>query len=262
VTRAAAGLLIAAAITALARRASALSIAGALAAVIVGVLAMSAGWDWGLLLIAFFVSSSALSRAGAGIKEARAHGMLEKQGARDAAQVAANGGLFALAAVLFMLDPWSGWRAAGAGALAAATADTWGTEIGMLSGSEPRSITTWQRVPHGQSGGVTVVGLAATVGGGVFVGLLSWLLGWPMAVALGATVGGVLAAMADSVMGALWQARRRCPRCDVVTERRVHQCGALTEHAAGAAWLHNDGVNALAGVLGAGVAIAAWTLLS
>lgn len=261
-TRAAAGLLIAAVIAALARRASTLSITGAVAAVVVGVLAMAAGWDWGLLLIAFFVSSSALSRAGVEIKEARAREMLEKPGPRDAAQVVANGGLFALAALLFMLDPWSGWRAAGAGALAAATADTWGTEIGMLSGSEPRSIATWQVAPHGQSGAVTVVGLLATAVGGAFVGLLSWLLGWDIAVAVAATIGGVFAATADSVMGARWQARRRCVRCNAVTERRVHHCGASTEHAGGAAWLDNDGVNALAGVLGAGMAIAAWALLS
>jgi uncharacterized protein (TIGR00297 family) len=262
VTRAAAGLIIAAGIAALARRASSLSITGALAAVVVGVLAMAAGWDWGLLLIAFFVSSSALSRTGSEVKEARAREMLVKYGARDAAQVAANGGLFALAALLFLLDPWAGWRAAGIGALAGATADTWGTEIGMLSGREPRSITTWQRVTPGQSGGVTPIGMLATLGGGLFIGALSWLLGWDVAIVLAGAIGGFLSAVADSVMGALWQERRHCPRCDVVTERSVHHCGAPTEHAAGAAWLDNDGVNALAGVLGAGVAIAVWRLLS
>ncbi|HJU66472.1 MAG TPA: DUF92 domain-containing protein [Gemmatimonadaceae bacterium] len=258
--RFAAGLVIAAVITALARRASALSTGGAIAAMIVGTMAIAAGWDWALLLLAFFISSSALSRLGSQVKEARTRGMLDKQGPRDSRQVAANGALFTLAALLFLIDPWPGWGAAGAGALATATADTWGTEVGVLSRSQPRSITTFQPVQVGQSGGVSPLGLVATLAGAALISALAWLVGWGVSIASAALAGGVAGAVSDSLLGALWQGRRRCPHCDALTERRVHHCGARTLHRSGAAWLDNDGVNALAGALGVAVTLSFWTL--
>ena len=242
----------------MAHRKQALSAGGAVAAVLVGTVAIAAGWSWGVLLVAFFLSSSALSRAGVDIKERRTRGMLEKGQARDAGQVAANGGLFALAAALSLLHPWEGWRALAAGALATATADTWGTEVGTLSSTLPRSITSWRRVHPGQSGGVTPLGSVATLAGAAFVAAIAWLLGWGAGTAQGALVGGVAGAMTDSIAGSLLQSRRRCARCEAITERRVHTCGARTERAGGVAWLDNDAVNALSCVAGAGVALAWW----
>src|SRR5438093_5230732 len=45
-----------------------------------------------------------------------------------------------------------------AGALAAAAADTWATEIGAFSPFAPRLITSGRQVPRGTSGGITVLG--------------------------------------------------------------------------------------------------------
>ncbi|MGH7717662.1 MAG: DUF92 domain-containing protein [Gemmatimonadaceae bacterium] len=246
------------AVALLARSRRTLSTDGAVAAVLAGTAAIAAGWSWGILLVAFFLSSSALSRVGVDIKERRTRGMLEKGRARDAGQVAANGGVFALAAALSLLHPWEGWRAVAAGALAAATADTWGTEVGTLSSSAPRSLTSGRSVQPGQSGGVTPLGSVATLAGAAFVAALAGLLGWGAGAAQGALVGGVAGAMTDSIAGSLVQSRRRCARCDVLTEQRVHTCGARTERAGGVAWLDNDGVNALSCVTGAGVALAWW----
>ena len=133
---------------------------------------------WGALLIVYFVSSSLLTprgrrREGATQRERRREG-----GARDAAQVLANGAVFAIAALLQLVHPSPLWLAAGAGALAASAADTWGTEIGMLSQSSPRMITTWRTVPTGTSGGVSVAGMAATVAGALFIWLAAWLVHW------------------------------------------------------------------------------------
>lgn len=44
------------------------------------------------------------------------------------------------------------------GALAAATADTWATEIGAFSPRNPRHILSFQEVTKGSSGGVTLLG--------------------------------------------------------------------------------------------------------
>jgi uncharacterized protein (TIGR00297 family) len=261
IARAAAGALVAAAIAAAAWRAGSLSRSGAVAAFFVGTLGIAAGWVWGALLVAYFVSSSLLSRVGAAIKAQRSGSIVEKGGARDATQVLANGGVFALAAILQLLYPSSIWIVAALGALAASAADTWGTEIGMLEKSSPRMITTWRVVPTGTSGGVSAIGLAATVAGALFIALSAWLVHRNAHVALAVLLGGTVGALVDSFGGALWQSRRICTHCGSATERLVHDCGTRTERAGGLEWLNNDGVNAACTLIGALVAVGALVLL-
>jgi uncharacterized protein (TIGR00297 family) len=255
ILRTAAGLALAAAIAAVARRQRTLDRSGAIAAIVVGTVAVAAGWRWGVLLIAFFVTSTALSRLRAAAKARRLHTVVAKGGERDAVQVLANGGPFALAAALSLLTPWIGWSAAGVGALAAAAADTWGTEIGTLAARPPRLITTGRPVPVGTSGGVTLPGLLATLAGALFAALLVWLLGWPPVVAGAALAGGVAGALADSLLGALCQVRRWCGPCGTATERTIHPCGAVTTRVGGVSWMDNDIVNVLSGIAGAAVAL-------
>jgi uncharacterized protein (TIGR00297 family) len=258
IARLGAGVVLAGAIALAAYRARSLSARGAAAATAVGTISVAAGWDWGVLLVTFFLSSSLLSRFGATIKEARVSGLVAKGGARDATQVLANGGIFAASAALSLLAPWRGWAAVGAGALASAAADTWATEIGTLVGRRPRLLTTFRPVSTGVSGGVTAAGLLASGAGALFMASIAWLLHWPAPVAMAAFVGGVTGALADSLVGALWQSRRRCPHCDAATERRVHTCGTTTLPAGGLAWLNNDSVNVIGSAVGAVVALLAF----
>jgi uncharacterized protein (TIGR00297 family) len=249
--RAAVGVLLAGWVAWMARRSRALSRSGSIAATCVGAASVAAGWSWGALLMVFFVTSTLLSRVGRGAKERRTDGIVAKGGERDAIQVMANGGVFAVCAVAFAISPASGWQALAAGALAASTADTWATEIGTLVGRSPRSIVSLRVVPAGTSGGVTIPGTLASVAGAAMIGAVARFLGWPPAVAWWALAGGVAGAVADSVVGAVWQTRRRCPACNILTERRVHPCGTVTLPAGGVAWLDNDAVNALSAVCGA-----------
>ncbi len=255
--RTAAGAAAAACIALVAWRARSLSSSGAITAVIIGTLCVAAGWDWGALLIAFFVPSTALSRMRAAAKERRTRSIVAKGGTRDATQVLANGGIFAAAAALSLVSSSPQWVALGAGALAAATADTWATEIGTLAARAPRLITTWREVIPGTSGGVTVQGLVASLAGASFIAATSAAVGWPAHVPRGALVGGMAGSLADSLLGARLQARRRCPACDAPTEREVHDCGTPTRADGGLAWLDNDAVNFASGIVGAVVALLA-----
>jgi uncharacterized protein (TIGR00297 family) len=248
------GLALAGGIVLAARGTRSLTGGGAIAALAVGTICIAAGWAWGILLIAFFVASTGLSRWRASAKARCTEGILEKGGERDAVQVLANGGIFAACATMSLIASWEGWLVIGAGAIAAATADTWGTEIGALSASPPRSILTGRPVPPGTSGGVTVLGTAASVAGAAFIAVAAWLVGWPEAAVAGAVAGGIAGSTADSLLGASLQARRWCPACRAGTERAVHPCGTPTRPAGGLSWLGNDAVNALAGVAGALVA--------
>ncbi|MFL5608171.1 MAG: DUF92 domain-containing protein [Gemmatimonadaceae bacterium] len=258
VERVAAGLPAAAAIAWAARRAGSLSTSGAVAATAVGTAAVAAGWRWAALLVIYFISSSLLSRVGAAEKARRTSGVVAKGGARDAIQVLANGGLFAFfaAQVPFVGAPLDAWVAAAAlGALAAATADTWATEVGTLIGGAPRTLLTLRRAPPGTSGAVSVAGTLAMIAGALFIALLARALSLTTAVGIVASAGAA-GAMADSLLGATLQERRWCDACALATERRVHACGTVTRLVGGRAWMDNDVVNFIATLVGAVVATA------
>jgi uncharacterized protein (TIGR00297 family) len=254
---------LAVAISLAAYRARLLTAGGAMAATAVGALVFGgAGLPGAAVLLGFFLSSSLLTRA-VNPHADEASEKFSKGGRRDAAQVLANGGLAAVLAGIAL--PLAGnqapvvWAAL-CGALAAANADTWATEIGVRFGRRPRVITTLAPAAPGTSGAVTLVGLAASFGGAGLVALLSLLgkgfaAGWPTAVS--ATLAGSLGAVADSLLGASLQAQYRCEKCGKVTEQHPHhRCSGSTIHVAGWVVVTNEVVNFACTTVGAAAAAA------
>lgn len=242
------GAAFAGAVALLAWRARALTIDGALAAWIVGACVFGAGgWAYAAVLFAFFIPSTLLSRVGRARKRELTD--IGKHGARDARQVVANGGVAALCAVLSAATHAPPIAAAFAGAFAAASADTWGTEIGTLAKMPPRSILTFKPLAPGISGGVTAAGTLAEIAGACAVGLTAWALGagswWIVA------AGGCIGALADSILGASLQELRYCQQCRRECETDPHFCGSVTVLRRGAPWMSNDAVNACASAIGA-----------
>ena len=244
-------------------KAGALTRSGAWAAALTGGLIFSlGGLPWAVLLLTFFISSSVLSRAFARRKETLSE-KFSKGSRRDYGQVLANGGLGALLAIGLVLMPELGWQwVAFAGAMAAVNADTWATELGVLSPSWPRLITNGKVVERGTSGGVTLTGYLAALGGAVLIGLAAALFtpgatwwGFVGLIALAGLAGSTL----DSLLGATVQAIYYCPNCQKETESHpVHQCGTKTAHVRGWRWLNNDMVNLLCSLMGALVAVIVW----
>jgi uncharacterized protein (TIGR00297 family) len=236
-----------------ARRARSLSTSGALAAVAVGTGASIAGWSWAILVIAFFVLSSALSRYRRGTREAMIGAIVEKSDERDAYQVLANGGVFTIAVLTGVTTGNPLWHVAALGALAAAAADTWATEIGTLVGGQPLSIVSLAPLPPGTSGGITIAGTLASAVGSAMVAAVAYLTG--AGASLGAVfLGGIAGSVADSVAGATVQERRWCDACERGTERRVHSCGHPTRVIGGVRGIRNDFVNVVCTLVGAAVA--------
>jgi uncharacterized protein (TIGR00297 family) len=199
-------------------------------------------------LVAFFASSSALSKVGEGRK--RTVPLAQAKGAqRDAWQVLANGGVASVCAV-------AGQPRGLVGALAAAGADTWATELGLLSHRTPRLITTLRRVPAGTSGGVTPQGLIASVGGALAVGIGYAALGGGWSILRRSVVSGLGGALIDSLFGATVQAEYWCHHCAQPTEDAMHEpCGSATQLRRGYRWVTNDTVNLLATLSGAAIAL-------
>lgn len=232
-------------------RIHALTRSGAIAAAAVGFLVMGFGGGAGATaLLLFFVSSSALSRWGKRRKQSLDY---EKGGERDAVQVLANGGIAALSALFMAFFPAShGPAAALLGALAAANADTWATEIGSLAAHPPRLITTLKPAPAGASGAVSVPGTLASVGGALLVALAALVYGFGLRGVLAVVIGGATGSVFDSLLGATVQVQYRCTRCGKITERHTHH-ELPTQWERGLRWMNNDAVNLLATLCGAAV---------
>jgi uncharacterized protein (TIGR00297 family) len=245
------GSMLAAGVAGMAWRLGHLSTTGAAAAIVVGGLVFGfGGWEGTLLLLLFFASSSALSRAG-GLQKASLEGEFAKTGRRDGGQVLANGAMAAAFACAHAVTGEPGWKWGMAGALAAANADTWATELGVVFGRQPRLITTGVLVAAGTSGAVTLAGLGAALAGSLLIGLAMALmpsgagsLGWVAAA-------GLLGSLVDSLLGATVQGIYYCPVCRKSTERwPLHGCGKPTLAERGWRWFNNDWVNFAATLAG------------
>ncbi len=244
------GALLAAGIALLAHRARALSADGAIAAFAIGTIVFGAGgWKSAAILLAFFLPSALLTRLGRERK--RALPGAERPAPRNAWQVLANGGVAAFCAIA-ALGSSGAFGVAFAGAFAAASADTWGTEIGTLARRRPVSIITFRPLDAGISGGITLLGTLATVAGALCVAVISSML--RIAPLVPVALGGIAGALLDSILGASLQARHWCPTCSCECETPRHGCGTPTEMRRGVRWMQNDVVNLTATLCGALVA--------
>ena len=233
-----------------------LTAGGGIAATFVGGAALLAGRGWVALLLFFFFSSSILSHWRARERDRLVGSMIQKGSRRDAVQVLANGLVFAVAALLSTVWSAETWQAIGAGAMAAATADTWSTEIGTIFGGNPRMLLFGRAVQPGTSGGVSIAGLVSGVAAAILAAVVSSGMGWKTPI-IAVVVGGVSGSLVDSVLGATVQERRWCPTCAVATERRIHTCGTRTAHRGGIHGCDNDVVNLVSIIAGA---VVTWTL--
>jgi uncharacterized protein (TIGR00297 family) len=250
------GFLFAILIAYLAHRAHSLNKSGAIAAAFTGTIIFGiGGWQWAILLLTFFITSSALSRA----FKKRKQGLDEKFSKgheRDAGQVFGNGGIAIAFVVLHFffpneLWPWLGFAAA----LAAVNADTWATELGVLNPNPPRMITDLTKiVEKGTSGGISLIGTLASLAGSGLIGILAALLHpKPDAISIFfiVTLSGLAGSLFDSFLGATIQAMYYCPTDKKETEKHpLHTCGTPTVHIRGWKWLDNDWVNFSCGALG------------
>ncbi|KJE90655.1 hypothetical protein, variant [Capsaspora owczarzaki ATCC 30864] len=218
-----------------------LSRSGAALAMVVGYLTSLAGFRFFAVLLFFFLSSSKLTKFGAKQKQKLEDGFVEG-GRRTAMQVFCNGGVATMLAYCYVVfvggdQPCldrarfpleTAICAAFVGHYACCNGDTWASELGILSKTPPRLITTFKPVPAGTNGGISLLGTGASVAGGASIGAVMWLawllrnlvyeqLGhhelvratdqcppqWPLIV-LG-LVGGLVGSIVDSLLGALLQ---------------------------------------------------------
>ncbi|EFQ89695.1 hypothetical protein CFE70_002199 [Pyrenophora teres f. teres 0-1] len=184
------------------------------------------------LLAVFFLAGSTVKHEIKAKLTQSAIGASGGEGTRNHVQVLANSGI---ASVLILLHLWQlrkegryedkdlCWNR-GSDALvvgivanyAAVAADTFSSELGILSKTKPRLITApWRVVPPGTNGGVTAAGLGAGLLGSFILSATSTLLipfckDWTLTAkvnyTLALTTAGFCGTLLDSLLGAFFQA--------------------------------------------------------
>lgn len=229
--------------------ARALTLRGAVAAGILGLVLWSVGqWAFVLPVLVFFVLGSLATRL-RGKKKAEI---------RTPAQVLANGWVAGLFALLYHVIPHPAFLAGYLAGICEAAADTLATETG---GANPKDILTGAPVPRGTSGGVTRQGFLGGLAGSLLVALSGWGLRISGPVLLGAALLGFAGSVVDSLLGARLQGRWRCVRCGKEVEESTH-CGHAAVHLRGVAWMDNNVVNALSGLFSGLGGLGLWLLWS
>lgn len=229
-----------------------LSTSGFIFATILGTLIYFFGgiFFW-ILMIGFFISSSLLTKFKDKDKK-----ILEeinaKTGARDYIQVMANGSLALFYSFLYYITKSPLYMIPYAVCFAAVNADTWSSEIGVLSKESPISILTFRKVSKGQSGAISLLGTLAGLLGSLFIGVLFiigyvFYFGWEIKILyyfILIVVSGFAGSIIDSFLGATIQAKYRCKVCKKETENRFHH-EKETIHIKGLKFMNNDAVNFL-----------------
>jgi Raf kinase inhibitor-like YbhB/YbcL family protein len=122
-------------------------------------------------------------------------------------------------------------------------------------------INTWKPAERGDSGGISLAGSLAALGGSFLIAVPAVLIrpdlpfdfGWDYwaVAALLITLAGFGGSLIDSLLGATVQVIYICPACGKETERHpLHTCGTQTVYKRGWRWMNNDAVNAFCTVSG------------
>ena len=253
----------------LAYKSKAIDFLGAAAGVVVTFITfVGGGVRWLMIMVAFFVTSSVLTRFHYNYKQ-KLGSAQEKGGTRSWPNTLANGSISAAIAFAEYFSHQDLLVIAFLTSVAAAMSDTIATEIGLLSPSKPRLISNLSRtVEPGTSGGVTPLGEAVSFGSSLGIALLGALFaivgrGTSISIVSGAisiVVGGVFGSTFDSILGATVQGSRRCVVCGALTENRRHH-GKEATLVKGLSFIDNNVVNFLGILSGVVVSVVVYVLI-
>jgi uncharacterized protein (TIGR00297 family) len=143
-----------------------------------------------------------------GYRRKQALGLAEQREGRNAWQVLANLAVAALSSVAFGITGNRAWIVALVAALAEAATDTVASEIGQYREPSARMITTWERVPAGIDGGITIPGSIAGLAAGLAIAVIGTIGGLiPRSQVWVPAAAGFTGMLIDSLLGATVQHR-------------------------------------------------------
>lgn len=256
--------LISSVIAARAFRRKSVDLSGVAAGIPIMVIHTVAGYRFAVLLLVFFFTSSKLTRIGEE-KKREVDADFKEGGQRNWRQVLANSGIASILLVILATLASGHDRCLDAndskiitslmggiiGHYACCNGDTWSSELGILSISQPRLLTTFKTVRRGTNGGVTLDGLLAATAAGIVIGVSFILVGlftaecsadvaWrQLLVVPVAALAGLFGSLIDSFIGATLQFSGYCN----VRKKVVTKPGPTVVKISGMNILDNNSVN-------------------
>lgn len=250
-----------------------LDLTAGLCALVIGFILTLSSYCFSAGLLLFFYSSIRLTRYKASEKR-KFEEDYHESGQRNWTQVVCNGGVAGQMALLYLMERGSGgeiavnfsydysssWFAmAVLGAIACSCGDTWASEIGSVySDTDPYLVFSFQKVPRGTNGAVSLVGLVASFAGGTAVGTAFYLMTVifvprdvlylspiQMPVIAVGGLAGLFGSLLDSFLGANFQFSGE----DMVTHKIVQTPGDRVRWISGTALLDNHSVNLISSLL-------------
>ncbi|MBF6979253.1 DUF92 domain-containing protein [Aerococcaceae bacterium zg-BR22] len=209
-------------------------------------------FSWLALLLLFF-SSSMIQLLKELHPDIQHH--LAKRDQRTVKQVLAN----ALPGIIFLIighlsKTPIGYFAAIA-SIAGATADTWASEIGILSRTQPIHLLTFQPIENGESGGISPLGTVASLAGSAFIIIINlichalWhtplLSHYSLKIILVLILCGFTGSLMDSLFGCTIQAKYQLLQSKRIVETYEHRSTKIQ----GLHYIDNSAVNFLAALL-------------
>lgn len=132
--------------------------------------------------------------------------------------------------------------------LASSLSDTLASSIGSLSKNDPINLFKFKRVEKGSSGGISFLGITASILGGIIIGLVYYYVTYNTAKYLIIIIMGLLGSLIDSILGITIQGKYKCSKCSKIVENKVH-CHTKTILIQGFAFVNNDVVNLLNNII-------------
>jgi uncharacterized protein (TIGR00297 family) len=235
-------------------RKQSLTLDGSIGATFMGtVMYATSGIFGSIMMVLFFLSSSVLSHFKKSKKKKVAR-QFDKTGRRDILQVFANGGVGLIHSILFYMTNNPSYLVFLGISFAAANADTWATELGILNKKDPLSLRTFKRVEKGTSGAVSLFGTLSALIGSMLIGIFAIIgfsflnigqLGFEYVKAFQmVTLGGFIGSLIDSVLGATVQGVYYSEELEGETEKKDYN-GKPNILVRGLSFVNNDLVNFL-----------------
>lgn len=245
-------------------RKNSLDLSGAFAGFFVMAVHISVNYRFGAMLLAFFFTSSKLTKIGEDRKRS-IDADFKAGGQRNWIQVLSNSGIATALVITYWmlktsqdtcLDSKESYILTSLvggmiGHYSCSNGDTWSSELGVLSDEQPRLITTFKVVRRGTNGGITKAGLQAAAAAGTVIGLAFVLPGFftksctndvflkQLLVIPLSAVAGLAGSLIDSLLGATLQFSGFCS----VRNKVVSKPGPTVKRISGLSILDNNGVN-------------------
>lgn len=168
----------------------------------------------------------------------------KKDKTRDIKQMISNVLIAAICIVLFHLTNDNMFYIMYFAVIASSLSDTMASSIGTLSKKRPINIFTQKKLNTGESGGVSLLGLVASLFGGMIIGGIYLISQYNILNFILIALMGLTGSIFDSILGTLFEGKYICLKCGTKVEEKLH-CDYPTKLVEGFASIDNNIVNLL-----------------